>query len=371
MGRIPNLVIFSISLLIAAIAMAPVNAASNAGYFPSGSAAADHVRDAVLIYNGKRYQGIKWTPQNLDPYVAYYNRDNRPVSWFFDTFLFLGLTSQSGDSLCPGFGSHPSDISDWRWYLDSKLSGGENDLANLNQSLINLQRVLHKRSHHVKVIIVIPYPDPNQHQFGVCEGSNLDFANDADRLKAVTWYVNAVLKRWKRAKLNHLRLIGFYWIEEEASNPADQSLLPLVGKLLRDHHKKFYWIPYFNAPGAGNWKSLGFDCAFYQPNYFFHNLPSSRIQDAAQFAREHRMGIEIECDYRYFSTGAFRRRYLGYMDGGIRFGYMKRSACAFYEGAGALLESCQSSNPTDRELYRLTYRFVKKTYRPANPPAGQ
>ncbi|MCC6444006.1 MAG: DUF4855 domain-containing protein [Armatimonadetes bacterium] len=342
----------------------------NSSYFPPGSPSAMKARHIVLIYNGHSHR--TWKMEDLKPYVAYLNPDGTPRHWFFDTFLMLPLTAQSGNCFYPGFSPTPSNRADWLWYLDSKLFGGETHLPHLNEAVKLLQKEMEANRYRAKVILTVPYPDPRRTDFGDVDGDGQEgnLSRAEDRYKAVDWYVKEATARWKKAAFSHLELIGWYWLEEQVSE-GDRDLLPKVGKLVRDQGKRFFWIPYFNSGAAAEWKALGFDCAIYQPNYFFGaDTPASRIEEAAKFARENGMGVEIECDGR-FAEPVFRMKYKAYLDGGMKYGYMRDAICGYYEGGGALLQAYQSKDPAVRALYNRTYKFVKGTYKPEHFPVEE
>ncbi len=325
-------------------------------------AAASPIDRVVLIYNGQTHK--KWPSDDFDPYVSYLRQAGKPMGWLFHTFLFLPLVAKSGNCYYPGFSPTPSNQEDWRWYLDEKLFGGENDLANLEASINRMQRELGGGYHTDNVVIAIPYPDTRQVKFdaGIDGVSPLNFSQPIDRRNAVRWYVQAVIRRWKKAGFHHLHLSGFYWLNEDAPG-GDKELLQKTGEYIRHSRLGFYWIPYFHAEGARDWRQLGFNYAFYQPNFFFNKLPISRIEEAATFARKHRMGMEIECDGRFFQSDIYRRRFCDYLNGGIMYGYMRRGGCALYEGGGALLEAYRSHNPIDHALYDETALFFLQRYK--------
>ena len=61
----------------------------------------------------------------------------------------------------------------------------------------------------------------------------------------------------------------------------------------------FIWIPYFQAAGWSDWRSLGFDVATMQPNWAFHSHPGLN-NSAELFAKVANdtscagMGVEME-----------------------------------------------------------------------------
>lgn len=99
----------------------------------------------------------------------------------------------------------------------------------------------------------------------------------------------------RKGKYSNLRLIGFYWQEENGN------ILPtwssMIASYLHEKNLAYYWIPYFNAFNYAQWKNYGFDMAWLQPNYLFDDsLDKSRLYDACSIASARGMGLEVEWD---------------------------------------------------------------------------
>ena len=93
--------------------------------------------------------------------------------------------------------------------------------------------------------------------------------------KRICWYIDELMKRFKQAKYKHLKLSGFYWLAEDIDFTKDLSV-PL-SKYIHSMNKTFCWIPYWQAKGYNQWKELGFDIAYQQPNHFFKaSIPDKR-----------------------------------------------------------------------------------------------
>ena len=90
----------------------------------------------------------------------------------------------------------------------------------------------------------------------------------------------------------------------------DEQLVPR----LRQLHN---WIPYWQAKGHEDWKRLGFDVAYQQPNHFFNkSIPDSRLDEACAVARKNGMAMEFEFDERatIAAPDTFYDRMLAYID---------------------------------------------------------
>ena len=317
----------------------------------------------ILLYNSGGMPA--WTVDRLRYYISHVTADGTPDHWFFDTVLVLALTGESQRSFEPNYGKGPALAEDWQQYLDGRLFSGLSELAALEKAVHEANARLGGSSHVVRVIISIPYPDPRATDFGTVEGKALNFSRAEDRAEAVRWYLREVSRRWSASQFEHLRLGGFYWVREEVP-ASDDNLLKLVSGLVGRQLLPFYWIPYFGSEGSRKWQELGFDVAIQQPNYFFYDVPPERIDEAARFAREHRMGVEIEMDRRVVSSPERRERYESYLNGGVDQGYLYSGTLAWYDDA-ALLECGQSKDPAVRRLYDATYRFVSGKYRKQLP----
>ena len=93
--------------------------------------------------------------------------------------------------------------------------------------------------------------------------------------------------------------VGFYWFNEDIPEPT----YPLVKKVSKYIHGLpeptpiFMWIPYYQAAGWSDWKTLGFDVATMQPNWAFHNHTLGEKDLFAHVANDTSctgMGVEME-----------------------------------------------------------------------------
>lgn len=350
------------------------------GYLAPGPATAN-VGDLVLLYNGWYANGFgNWTKDNIAPYIGYVDENGQPKSWFFDGVLYLGLNAPGGRSFGESSGG-ASNKQDWEWYLN-KTFAPQGDMQQLNEAAKETAQKLGDPNHKVKVTLMIPYPAVKQNNFGDVDGDgvseNFDFAvighDEAykNKQKAVKWYIDKALQLWNDGGYSNLELTSFYWLSEKVSLNAshEEDLIRYTSGLVHNAGKTFLWIPYFEANRFWQWKDLGFDAAVLQPNYFFNTtVPETRIAEAANYAKQYGMGIEIETHEGIVKPGAptsdgdiWRDRYLGYLNGGVDQGYMKGAFSAYYQGGDTFLKAAQSTDPVAREMYDLTYQYVKGTY---------
>jgi hypothetical protein len=359
-------------------ASAPAAPQGPAGFFPPNTPASANLSNIMLIYSGHYDPPVwgTWMLRDALPYVAYLDRNGKVQDWFFDAFLFLGLQSNRKRAFDSPARATAADKVDWQWYLDRLFADGQ-QIAAFNEATAYAGRELGQPDHKSKIIIAIPNPHTVLDDFGDVDGDGVSenftsrdrTVDDAirDRVKAVKWYVDQTLTRFKEKNFQNTEIVGYYWLEEKINFNAKSEVptIQAVAKYLHEKGLKFYWIPYFKASGFREWKNLGFDVAIMQPNYFFNaNIPVSRFKETVDLAQQYNMGIEIEGEGRMLEmTGSqWRDRYYEYLNQGVQQGYMKDAIKAYYQGAKALLDASRISEPEIRRLYDATYEFVKGTY---------
>jgi hypothetical protein len=183
---------------------------------------------------------------------------------------------------------------------------------------------------------------------------------------ACAWHIQTALAKWQRLAPKHLDLAGFYWVAENAHH-AD-IILPRISADSHAKGKRFFWIPYWTAAGAADWRKLGFDAAYQQPNHFFNaKVPDSRLDAACAFARTSGMGLEFECDALAIkSPEVFRPRLYAYLRAFEQNGVKTNAAMAYYEGGGAMLAMAQSEEADAKALYRELARWIAARQRQAD-----
>ena len=149
-------------------------------------------------------------------------------------------------------------------------------------------------------------------------------------------------------------------LQSRLAVPSLAAILPQVAEIVHAHGLRFFWIPYWLAPGAGDWARLGFDAAYQQPNHFFHpEIKDQRLDEACAFARRNQMGMEFECDDRVYKTPeVFRPRLYSYLRAFEAGGVREQAAMAYYEGGGVLLDLFNSSDARSRADYQAIADWV-------------
>ncbi|MDD2431625.1 MAG: DUF4855 domain-containing protein [Bacillota bacterium] len=310
------------------------------------------------------YTHRTWSPFDLLPYVAYGERTDETdrfsaeyKDWFYDTFLLLNIY---GDNR-----TNPTNINHWNDWLERLFGSGKN-LDNLNQA-VDLARTagVQGDDYKLKVILMIPYPSVEQHDFGDVDsdGVSEDFRYHSARLKAVEWFLDEALEQFDMKRYHNLELIGFYWFEEQITG-SDGNLVKAVTKSVHDLGYGLYWIPMYTASGIENVPSYNIDGVMMQAGYFWGlNLQRERLKKTAAIARKNNLGVEIEFDGKV-SDPVYRERLYEYLDVGFHQGYMTDALLGYYEGGGGLLQLFNSSDPEIYALYKALYEYCKGTYEP-------
>lgn len=337
----------------------PTRVVAAAGFFPLWQKHPPNAVDTVLIYQGDKSR-LPWTPDQFAPYVSYHDPRDGREKWLFDGFLFIEFHDQ-GRTFSQGEGAGnwpPANKETWLDLLDKNFEPGHG-LPALEQCVAETEKRLGPPLRRRQVILTLPEPILNFTNWGELNGRKLDFSALADRVAACEWYIGQALAKWRSLAPKHLVLAGFYFVPEHAS-PANRKLLPLVSQKIHKHGLRFFWIPYWRAAGAADWKALGFDLASQQPNYFFHpGLPASRLPAACTFARKHGMGLEMEFDDRLITqTKIFAPRFAAYLRAFAANGVKDSASMSYYEGGGTILRLAQSEDKTVHAYYDRIAQWV-------------
>ncbi len=360
-------------------------------YFKPGREDFNYLRHLILVGGNTREV---WTKGDFSHYVTHLNEYGEADDWMFDTFTFWHFKSPQGGFLYSdinigttrvGEGDfyavpapNPGNKEDWECVIDWYFS--PNIFAHaLDEAIEEAEEKLGEREHKVNLVITIPYPGPLQTQFGEIDGNKLNFSTRGQnldkatkqRLAACIWFVDEVINRFRQENYNHINLLGFYWTFETVYRSwdiDDHWLLKELYRELKNKGMKFFWIPFwssYNVHLLEDYQNYYFDCAFLQPNYMFYK-DITDVAHAAHAARRCNAGIEME-----FYTSLDEpievhhekfKRFDRYLEGGIEFGYMTESACAWFDGGKAIYNLYHHDDPRQRRYYDKIYQFVKGTY---------
>ncbi|RBL88999.1 DUF4855 domain-containing protein [Chitinophaga flava] len=299
-----------------------------------------YISDLALIYQGG-IQRLPWTKDQLTPYI--YRKTNTGVDWLFDGFLFIEFKDGMGHEYAEGYEPLPAGKTEWQWLLDRNFENGK-ALHALDDVLDSLAQLNITPKRKRKVVLTLPEPIRTLSNWGDLNGKTLNFADSADRVAACKWYIETALAKWQAANFKHIELMGFYWVAEQ--NTGAVEILPTVAANIHSKQQRFYWIPYYGAAGAANWKNMGFDIAYQQPNYFFDlNSPYSILTGAINFAQKNKMALEMEFDDRLMNQAGYRQKYTDYINEFTKAGAWNNLPVAYYEGGGAWLTMSLSTDP--------------------------
>lgn len=318
---------------------------------------ADDVQDLALIYQGGSHR-MDWTVDEFRPYVVHEFSDGTK-DWLFDGFLFLEFKNGSGRHYTVGYEHLNARKGEWAWLLDRIFEEGKS-LSALDACITEQIAELGKPGFKHQIVLGLPEAILDQKDWGELDGRTLDFSKEEDQLAATRWYIDELMKRFKAAKYKNLELSGFYWVAE-TNNYCGQLTVP-ISEYIHSLGKLFYWIPYWQSKGAEDWKALGFDVAYQQPNHFFnHSIPDSRLDAACAFAREHGMAMEFEFDEKATADreNSSYARMKAYIDHFEKNDVFNSSALAYYCGNRGVLTLHESKNPADHALMDRLARLIQ------------
>jgi hypothetical protein len=324
--------------------------------------AEDRIQNMLLAYSGAHGERGTWTKQDFLPLVGYMSPDGKVLDQMFDSILFLPYPNL------------PATKDGWEHYLDDLFSS-QRQLYALNEAMIEYNKrrgTLYTNPAVEKVVLTLPYPNGNQGNFGKLhkDQDSLSFkASEVGeerafryRKQALEWYFQELLQRWRKAELKYLKLEGIYWYHElvDETVPGERRLIRETADMVHNQGLRFYWIPYFGSTGLPEWKELGFDYAFVQPNFYSdREIPVDRIEATVAVANRYGMGIEVEGDERMVRDLRFYQLYYNQLIAGHRLGIDKEKIHAYYYGSKSLLEAVNSKAPQGRAIYDDTYRWMR------------
>lgn len=313
----------------------------------------------ILAYPGSAKGGMG-TTYSVDDFVRLLgavDSTGRVSSWLCTGVIFLQLYAASGRTFTTWIGGTPATGADWTEYLDSIVGSG-GAIARLDSTVRLIEPTAGALGGKLPVAIMIPYPEPKADSVRFAD-STYALATAAGRAEAAGAFVDVAARRFAGAGFRHIRLDGFYWLSESIS-PPDHDVVVAVSRRVHRDRLRFLWIPFYGAPGQAQWRDLGFDEAWLQPNYFFRlTVAADRVDSAAMRARAQGLGIEVEFNSRLLTDSAYRDRLDPYLrlleDPSIA-----RQSVALYDGQGALIRLSRSTDPRDRTTYARLVRALAR-----------
>ena len=323
--------------------------------------------DLVLCYGGSTHRTpFGWDKERFAPFVTYTDEAGGE-HWLFDSFLCIEFVMVPY-SINLGQKRTSGGREQWQELIDYWF-GPDNGVNALEEAVGEAAARLGEPAGKRKVVMVMPdpiiyeeYADTNTSTtyWGELNGRAMDFSKEEDQLAVTKWYIDELVKRFKAAKYRNLELSGFYWVAE-TNNYCGQLTVP-ISEYIHSLGKLFYWIPYWQSKGAEDWKALGFDVAYQQPNHFFnHSIPDSRLDDACAFARKHGMAMEFEFDEKASADrpNTSYDRMVAYIDRFEKNDVFNSSAIAYYCGNRGVLTLDESKNPKDKAVMDRLARLIR------------
>ena len=322
------------------------------------------IRDLVLIYQGGTHR-MDFNAEQIRPYVVHVDRHGKR-DWLFDGFLYLEFTSGNGGPSFEGNGQNASKKEDWLWLIDRHFTQGMGIPA-LDGVIEEEKAKIGEPSFKHKVVISMPEPQLGQKDWGELDGKKLDFSVTADRVAACNWYIDKLQERFEAAHFKNIELAGFYWMPEKSIKSRE--VTKAVGEHIHAMGKLFYWIPYFASFGYSEWKTIGFDCVYLQPSYFWTDrgyVPDNRLDHACELAYNMHMGLEMEFDMRASTdyTGvSCRDRGMKYMQAFRNNRVYREGSIAYYEGGSGIYSFSKKTSEKDKEFIDTLAYFVQERRR--------
>lgn len=319
------------------------------------------VENMLLAYSGAYGERGIWRKEDFLPMVGYRTKDGYMVDQMFDTVLFLPYQIL------------PATKEGWKEYMNDLFRSGQ-QLEALNDAMREFNRLrgtLYGTPTVENVVLALPYPNPAQTDFGSLDDKQPSLSFNAgqvgeeqayqNRKQALEWYYRELKKRWDKAGFAYLKLEGIYWFHEliDDSAPKERELIRHMAGIVHDDALRFYWIPYYGAPGLAEWKSLYFDYAFLQPNYYNDKpVQLDRFEGTLDVVSKYDMGVEIEGDERMYRDPKFYQIYYNQLVAAHKLGMDKNRIHAYYFGSKTLLEAANSDDPVIRGIYDDTYKWM-------------
>ncbi len=312
--------------------------------------------DLCLVY----YNNDVRNEEYFLPHVGYI-KNGKVTDTMFDSFLFLPNPSQLSTG---GHFMGASYMNEWIT-LQDKLFLKDQNLEALNSAAGKVKETLGIPDYKYQFTVSIPYLSRSVTDFGDYDGDGVSESLESveERINVVKWYVNRFYSLYDPEKYPHLEFAGWYWFNEsiiiDETETDDVPVLQGVSEWLHSRNDQFFWIPWYHASGYKIWDELGFDSACMQVGYAFDNpVTIDRVQKAADTIKAYGMCIEIEIDGKALTSKHFFDKYLAYLGGGVKYGYMENSIHMYYE-AGGLFGSAYKSGKYGQLIYDYTYQFIK------------
>lgn len=334
----------------------------------------DGADNIVLIYNGKYYNGTvneigSHSADEMLPLFAYVDKTGKNYSdTLFDSCLFLPLAP--GDTDDGSFGTQKG----WEAYLENTIGAADNINLTALEKLVGTikEKLSLPDDYKVNVFMTIPAITRASRAFGTLDGSSRIAPNSLENAeKIVKWFVDLSSSEFEKQNFKNLNLTGFYWYSESvaySSAAYDPDLIRYFTSYCHSLDHAAIWIPFYGAPGFWEGNELGFDVAALQSGYAFPGNDDSEVgsplkgtcYDSMSIAKKYGMGVEIELQL----VSDAPERYSDYLAQSYKLGCMQNGVSMYYQqgGEGDFSRAAKSTSAKVRNIYDLTYKYVKGTY---------
>lgn len=378
--------------------------------------------DVSLIYGGSEDRNpFEWTQDRWQHHVSYVDGSSTE-HWLFDAFLCSESALYDGNwafTLVGGNGTYSGTRAKWERLLDYWFSGGSfkyqtgywnadgwnaynSDWGALVPTTLscgaldNLEACIAATAARIgappsKRYVIIGLPEPIYYKnyyrgcrgedmgenftsttyWGEILGDQLDFSDPDQRVRAVTWYMDQIRQRFFEKNYQYIELLGFYILEESLSTTngsyrnelkKHQITIPQIAEHAHACNEGLYWIPYAGAESYNKWASLGFDQAWYQPNYYFN--PDKSLASAITAIQTYGMGMELELSHTVVAdlmgdgADAYRTRLQAYLDQAQSSGIYGTKPLAVFSSTNAWSQLATSTDPRDQALFQTLCEFL-------------
>lgn len=273
----------------------------------------DHL---LLMYYG-RTNRRHWTPSELRSTLIHTHKTGRKkglTEWFFPSLLYVEFAyTNPDDNVGYKFaynqqsGTARARKVDWMWLHDRYFSeatvNGENEgLRALEQSISALKAEFGNPPRRHKVVLTLPDPYYDAAEWGTIDNDTIDTRVDADRIKALKWFIDLLIATFNSKGYQNFDLEGFYWGEENMDTPnGTETILANIGEYVQNKGYRFYWIPSAHAKGRWEWQTNKMNDSYLQTGYTWKPAMSEiEMRELYEDAVRHGMGMEFEVGWQLF-----------------------------------------------------------------------
>lgn len=324
-------------------------------------------KNIYLAYHQPK-NNVEVSQSELEKAVAYHNQEGAMTGdAMFDGILFLVNGDLDENTSYTAGAAMPMTSTSLK-SLTASLFKDDKNVKALNAAVAKLKaRETCKVAddYKVKVYFSLYYPSdvPSGKSFGTYtyNGTSVTgISSTAQKAQLLKLWIQEVEDTFAAADLTNLEIGGYYWYAESLDSDQKTVISEIKTYLngLTDT-RKLAWIPFFQAGGATEWDTIGFDIASWQPNYSFDlDVQIGRLEATAEMAKKYGTAVELEMTYAAVADVRYRARYFEYLTRAEEFGY--DDTVHFYYLGGTVLNACLSDGTgAGRDIYDVTFDFIQ------------